>query len=734
MITLYRPISILINCYNKSTPVIKVVFSALSILFFAQTIAAEEKNAERYVTVIQNQNTNLYLQGKAKTLVVGSPDIAKVVILKPDLLLVTGTAIGVTTLTVFGRNGEAEHYRIQVTHDLFLLRQHLSKIDPRIEVNSDTNSDAIVLTGIAATTDLIERAEEAAIKFFGTYQNTLDFQVPAKEQSESLNPSGQPADKLPSVAKTPGPYANAISQKGTIKSRTRIINLILNERQLLSAPLRLKGVLSQIDPRIEVEEVNGVFLLKGKVKTASDLSKVLSMADRFVNGNTKPETDFTVISDYGGVLAGNIDEDNQVNPVLPSATNRGAGGIGGRGGLGAGVGTGGVGAGGVGAGGVGAGGVGGRGGVNNQTVLPLTLGNGKGNLAQNIARANVVTVADGKVMSLIQVDNKPRVEIQMRIVGVDRTRTEDLGIDWRLIGLSTSSGKSTAVSIGSLLGNVTDTLPGITDDASGTINPGTSTLVLGATRTTASRILSLSSFIRWVETKGAAKTLTEPLMTALSGESATFSVGGTLPVLTQDQTTFANNGVTQNTTTNITFLQYGLGIVVRPTVLENGKISIVLDQTLSEPDYTVAVSSLDADVPGFKTRTVNTITESSDGETWAVAGLLNEEDTQTTKAVPFLSNIPVLGWLFRNENQGRSRKELLLVITARLMPDADIGLSSTDSTSEINTDPATIDKMLSKNKSPSSSRPIVPINQDNKTFLNQSTYRRYKTTPAETVR
>src|SRR5690606_34098035 len=92
----------------------------------------------------------------------------------------------------------------------------------------------------------------------------------------------------------------------------------------------------------------------------------------------------------------------------------------------------------------------------------------------------------------------------------------------------------------------------------------------------------LSTFVRAIERKGAGKTLSEPLLTALSGESASFLVGGSVPIPTQ---TLAAGNATSNalSATNVRFIQFGLRLIVRPTVLENGKISIVLDQSISTP-------------------------------------------------------------------------------------------------------------------------------------------------------
>lgn len=646
------------------------------------------------IEVVKNNSKTVAVPEKIKTMIIGNPVIAKVVVLNPDTLLINATSFGNTSLSLIGKSGNSYEYKIHVTHDLGILREHLKKIDSRIIASSDLNGDAIILTGVAKDQAQSYKAEEAALRYFGTYQSTLTLGGRNNTNAKAVDPTGK---ALPNENDPQPRYDNEYLRNGRITSGVKIVNLIATEEMLKSSAERLQALLIQIDERIQVEEVNNVMMLKGKVKTPAALTRVLSTADRFVAGGNIPP-DFSVISDQGGVLTGNTDEEEVFNPVLPQLTvGQGNNGNGRNGGGNNGGGN---------NGGVGGGGAGN--GNNNGRVRNGNGGGGvrlspnKGNLAQNISRGDVIMSANGRVMSTIKVDKNPRVEIQMRIVGVDRSKTEDLGLDWSLVSTSVNGNKSTAISLGSFLGDVNNNPFGVSNGNNTTVDAGTSSLVLGIDKITGNKTLSLLGFLRWVETKGAAKTLTEPLLTALSGESATFSVGGTLPVLTQDQTNTGGLVNTNITSQTITFLQYGLGIVVRPTVLENGKISIILDQTLSEPDFNVAVPVLSAEVPGFKTRTVNTITESADGETWAVAGLLNEDDTVTTKSVPYLSNIPVLGWLFRNENKGKSRRELLIVVTARLIGDQSEQTSDKPSTSSV------IDKINAIQDAPLKPAPTMP--------------------------
>jgi pilus assembly protein CpaC len=422
--------------------------------------------------------------------------------------------------------------------------------------------------------------------------------------------------------------------------------------QVANDTTQLKTLINQLEPNVTVDEVGEVVVLKGTVKTAAALNRILTLADRFMSTSAKP--DFSVISDKGGVLAGNTDETEEVDPVRQNLALQTLN-IGGRQGGSQGGGT-----------------RGNRGGVAASLMQPLYPN--KGNLAQNISRGDVVMVAQGKVMSLIKVESQPKVEIQMQIVAVDRNKTDELGWDWRLTSIIENGGSTTGVSIGSMLGGVTQSLgsginaPGnnLGGNSSSTTDVGTSTIagILSYTNPAQGITLGLVNFLKLIEEKGAGATLSEPLITALSGESASFLVGGSLPIPVQ---MISAGSSTQNAvvSTNVNFVQYGLSLIVRPTVLESGKISIVLDQSISEPDYTNAFTLMGAPIPSFRQKTVSTLTESASGETWAVAGLLTEDDTKRLSEVPYFSQIPVLGNLFKKKNNKVSRNELFIVVNAR---------------------------------------------------------------------
>lgn len=419
--------------------------------------------------------------------------------------------------------------------------------------------------------------------------------------------------------------------------------------QVTSDISQLRHMIQSLEPRVSVEDINGKVLLTGEVDTPAALTRVLTIADRFVGGAGQP--DFKVVSDYGGVLAGNLDESEE--QVLTGFSLSSGGGRN-------------------------------RGGAGQSRGSATALLDPKANLAQNVSRASAVSIAGGRILSLIKVINQPKVEIQMRVVEVDRTKTDQFGIDWRLDGNN--------VSVGSFAGGVTSTLPAPSDSAP--LSSGSANLV-GFFQPGK---YFLSTFLRMIEEKGATSTLSEPLLTAISGESARFMVGGQVPIPVQ-ATTSSTNSVA--VATNVRFESFGLSITVRPTVLENGKISIILDQSMSELDYANGIQIIGARVPGFKQKSVSTITESESGETWAVAGLLTEEDRKSLKSVPWISKVPILGKLFENKDDSTSRNELFILVNARRIDTPNTTTTNFDgkgkleprsSKNEVSTDPVYQDK------------------------------------------
>ncbi|MCW5603520.1 MAG: pilus assembly protein N-terminal domain-containing protein [Burkholderiales bacterium] len=596
------------------------------------------------IRLVRGHSRILNSTNRVATVAVGNSGVARATAVTNTSILINAVQPGSTSLTLILKSGGTIPYRVIVTHDLVHLARHLQMLDPRIRVESDPNGDAVILSGIVKNKAVVERAFEAATRYFG--QTTVSITTNPRESREQLRVRAANGQGAASSAAAPSdspnggdPIAGAEGERSHITEElasgsTRVINLLVTEESLVTAGDRLQQVLQRVDGNITVEEVNGVFILRGKVATPAALSRALALADRFVRGDGDPS--FSVISDRGGVLAGNLDPSDEFEPVvdplaLPSLGNRGSRSLSSRSGGSS------------------------RSRYGTSQTLPVEISPPKGNLGQNVSRADVVMVANGRVMSLLEVREQPRVEIKMSIVAVDRNRTEDLGINWRIDG----SRVTVSTTGGRVFTPPNDPVTSLPPVPLGGVN-AVAKLIGGTT--------TVQAFLQALEQTGAAQSVSEPILSAVSGESTSFLIGGNipLPVETVVPGTPTQNALVVN---NVEFIEFGLRIVARPTVLENGRIGIVLDQLFTEPDPSRAITIDGVVIPGFKQRSVRTLTESQDGETWAVAGLVSDTDSKSTSAVPLIARFPVLGALFRSKSNEKLRSELIVTVTARRVPE-----------------------------------------------------------------
>jgi pilus assembly protein CpaC len=159
--------------------------------------------------------------------------------------------------------------------------------------------------------------------------------------------------------------------------------------------------------------------------------------------------------------------------------------------------------------------------------------------------------------------------------------------------------------------------------------------------------------IQALETKGLAKTLAEPNLIALSGQEASFLAGGEFPV----QSTQAA-GVT-----TIDYKEFGVALKFTPTVLSSKKINLKLNTEVSAIDTSVALVS---GAPRLTTRRAGTTVEVADGQSFAIAGLIQSDMNNAINQLPGLGDIPILGALFRSTNFNRNETELVIVVTPQL--------------------------------------------------------------------
>jgi pilus assembly protein CpaC len=164
---------------------------------------------------------------------------------------------------------------------------------------------------------------------------------------------------------------------------------------------------------------------------------------------------------------------------------------------------------------------------------------------------------------------------------------------------------------------------------------------------------SVAAIIEALERTGMMRTLAEPNLTALSGETAKFLAGGEFPVPIASD----DNKIT------IVFKSFGVATTFKPIVLSDGRISLAIGAEVSELSTEGAVTINGISVPALKVRRAETTLEMPSGSTLAMAGMLSDDTRQSVEGVPGLKNLPVLGQLFRSNDFRRRETELVILVT-----------------------------------------------------------------------
>ncbi|MAB11431.1 type II and III secretion system protein family protein [Hyphomonas sp.] len=166
--------------------------------------------------------------------------------------------------------------------------------------------------------------------------------------------------------------------------------------------------------------------------------------------------------------------------------------------------------------------------------------------------------------------------------------------------------------------------------------------------------------LRALEEKGIVRTLAEPNLVALSGDTASFLAGGEFPIPVA-----ARNGEI-----TVEFKKFGVGLDFTPTVLGDGLVNLRVRPEVSALDRNNGIRAANIEIPGISVRRADTTIELRDGQAFAVAGLLQNDYSNDVRQTPWLSNVPVLGALFSSKRYQRSESELVIIVTPRLVKPA----------------------------------------------------------------
>ncbi|WP_245468463.1 type II and III secretion system protein family protein, partial [Mesorhizobium sp. M1E.F.Ca.ET.063.01.1.1] len=253
-----------------------------------------------------------------------------------------------------------------------------------------------------------------------------------------------------------------------------------------------------------------------------------------------------------------------------------------------------------------------------------------------------------KIVNLLQIIGDDQVTLKVTVAEVSRSVMKQLGVN--MVG----NGGSNGISWGALSDNFTGLGKQLSNSG---VNFGTS---------------SIQAYINAMESAGVMKTLAEPTLTAVSGEKATFKVGGEYNMVTGVSANVSNDNQTGLKTFSLEKIEYGIGLEFQPVVLSPGRISLKVRTAVSEPTTEASVSLSDGGrSPGMnalslRKRLADTTVELPSGGSMMIAGLVRDDVRQAVNGLPGLTKIPVLGALFRSRDFVRNESELVIIITPYL--------------------------------------------------------------------
>jgi pilus assembly protein CpaC len=280
-------------------------------------------------------------------------------------------------------------------------------------------------------------------------------------------------------------------------------------------------------------------------------------------------------------------------------------------------------------------------------------------IAQNFAGISKDNMSKLGIVNAIKIAGEDQVMLKVRIVEVKRNVLKQFGVNLQAL-MSVGNLALNLQSFGPLAG--TTGIKGIYDDGTNTI----------------------TGVIRAMETDGVLKTLAEPNLTAISGQSASFHAGGQFP--TGNSCAGQSSSGSSSTTCGVEFKDFGVSLSFRPLVLSEGRINLSITTDVSE------LSDLRVNgIPGIDQRNASTVIELPSGGSMMLAGLIKDTTRQQIDATPGLKKLPVLGALFRSRDYTHDETELVVIVTPYLVgPVAEKQLSTPADRFNVPTDRQTI--------------------------------------------
>ncbi|MFN0086337.1 MAG: type II and III secretion system protein family protein [Blastocatellia bacterium] len=239
-----------------------------------------------------------------------------------------------------------------------------------------------------------------------------------------------------------------------------------------------------------------------------------------------------------------------------------------------------------------------------------------------------------------------QVQLQLRLAEVSRNRLQELGFS---PAVSTGPGQGGYMNTG----GGPYTLDRVTDGSMfGTVASSLNLFIMTN---------NVYGFLRALQTQGAIRALAEPNLVAMDGQQASFLAGGEIPV-----PIIQAGGAGTGGAVTVQWKEYGVRVNFKPTILDEQHIRLEIEPEVSTLDYTNAIRFNGFLLPALRTRKAKTGIELRDGQSFGIAGLLDNSESRSLSKIPILANVPVLGNLFKSKQFQKNETELVFIVTAKL--------------------------------------------------------------------
>ncbi|MFT7667345.1 MAG: pilus assembly protein CpaC [Planctomycetota bacterium] len=602
------------------------------------------------ISVRVNTHKRIQLDHDLERVAIGSPDILDVTTLNSRELLALGMKPGQTSIIVWYANGDIEQLDVTVTSDLSLLERTLSAIHPSLRVEKAPGREVLVLTGRVPRAIFSRRAEDVVTAWVqgGSPENELLVGKAAADVEHAQSSAGVGGNR-----RSKGSVINLVQVEGLPEYG----QAIPAEEQILEVIKTIGGdkvTVRRIQKGAHPNDSSDILVLEGEVHDQVILSRVLSLAYKIFVGNVEgPDVtltdgvtgttrvfdgtqlaigdDIKVIADEAGALYSTGADSQQSQNLLNAFGQGGAGAGGGQSGL--------------------------------------TGGSLDNHVDANIGRASAIELAGGRILSFINVADLPQVRIDIRVYEVNRTKLlsykSDLGVitsDFTQGGLNPAGAASTLQGPSAArVGAGGEDIQNVFGFLQGTL---TNQLQLSGSN------WAIDSLFSFLEQQDVARSMANPTLSVLSGETALFEVGGRVPI---DQSFGTQVGI-QGVFNSTTFIEFGVKLAVRPLVGEEDYITIDFAPEIITPDAVLTQALVEATGSNpttfaFESRLLKTSSRLLDGQTMLVGGLQQTQRADQDDNSPWLSDIPLLGLLFQGFDYSDDDLEVVIMIRPTIVRD-----------------------------------------------------------------